>query len=317
LNRTLQKVLVTGASGFVGTALCRALVNTGLAVRRALRTTDEAAGPDDVAVGDLGPATAWGAALQGTDAVVHLAARTHALHEAGALAAYRSVNVMGSEQLARAAAQAGVGRLVFVSSVKVNGERTTNSAFDEASVPQPEDSYGISKREAEDALWKIAAQTGLEIAVLRPPLLYGPGVKGNLRALFDAVARGFPLPFGSIQNRRSLLYVDDLVAAIIACLEHPAARGRSYLVASRECVSTPELVRNIAAALGRPARLLPCPPSLLRAGAALCGRSAAAARLIDSLVVDPSRIELELGWRAVWDLKSGLATTAQWYYQRP
>ena len=239
------------------------------------------------------------------------------LHETGVLAAYRSVNVMGSEQLARAAVRAGVRRLVFVSSVKVNGERTASSAFTEESVPQPEDSYGISKREAEEALWEIAAQTGLEIAVLRPPLLFGPGVKGNLRALFDAVARGFPLPLGSIQNRRSLLYVDDLVAAIVACLQHPAAGGRSYLVASRECVSTPDLVRNIAAALGRQAHLFPCPPLLLRAGAALFGRSAVAARLIDSLVVDPSRIERELGWRAVWSLKSGLATMAQWYYQRP
>jgi nucleoside-diphosphate-sugar epimerase len=311
------RVLVTGAAGFVGAALCNALAGRGFMPRRVLRTDAGAPQADDVAIGEIGPGTLCDNALRGMKTIVHLAARAHVRHETSpdAINQYRSVNVAGTERLARAAAQAGVRRLVFVSSVKVHGERTSGMPFAEDMPPAPQDSYGLSKWEAEQALCKVADETGLQVVVLRPPLMYGPGVKGNFLDLLRAVDRGMPLPLRSINNQRSLLYVGDLANAIIACLEHPAAAGRTYLVVDRDAVSTPDLIRSVAAALGKPARLLPCPPALLRAAAALLGRSAVASRLIDSLVADGSRIERDLGWRPVSGLKAGLDATEQWYYR--
>lgn len=315
-----MKVLVTGATGFVGTTLCRELAAAGCVVRRAVR----AAGPtnpteDTIVVGDLGPETKWSRALEGIDAVVHLVARTHAMHDSApdSLAEYRRVNVFATAVLARAAAEAGVRRLVFVSSIKVNGEQTTDAPFTEADAPHPEDAYGISKWEAEQALWRVAGTGDLEGVVLRPPLLYGPGVKGNFLALLRAIDRGIPLPLASVKNRRSLLNVDYLADAIIACLRHPAAVGRTYLVADRDSVSTPDLIRNIATALGKPARLVPFPPALLRFGAVLFGQSDAAARLLGSLVVASGTIQRELNWRPRYGMAQGLAATARWYYQQP
>ena len=211
------------------------------------------------------------------------------------------------------AAASGVKRLVFMSSIKVNGERTSGHPFTETDAPLPEDAYGISKWEAEQALGRIAHQTGLEIVVLRSPLVYGPGVKGNFLRLMALVVRGYPLPLASIHNRRSLIYVGNLVDAIIACLEQSAAAGKTYLVSDGEDISTPELIRAIASVLGIRAKLFPCPATFLTIGAALLGKSREVDRLIGSLQVDSSRIRAELAWQPRISLAQGLEQTAQWY----
>jgi nucleoside-diphosphate-sugar epimerase len=306
-------VLVTGATGFVGTALCAALEAAGRPFRRAVR----AAGPASaVVVGDIGPTTDWRPALQGVRCVVHLAARTHVLAESAAdpLAEYRRANVEATLRLAREAAAAGARRLVFMSSIKVNGE-SSHRPYTEADPPRPEDAYGVSKWETEQALAALAAATGLEVVVLRPPLIYGPGVKGNFLRLMRLVARGTPLPLASIDNRRSLIHVGNLADAVLAAIDAPGAAGRTYLAADGEDVSTPGLIRAIAGALGTRARLLPCPVALLNLGAAVAGRRAEAERLTGSLQVDASLLMRELGWRPRVTLAQGLAETARWFLE--
>jgi len=309
-----REILVTGASGFVGRALCEMLTAAGRAPRIATRAP-LAGSPDAFIVGEVGPDTHWRAALEGVRCVVHLVARTHVLHETATdpLADYHRVNVQGTERLARSAAAHGVRRLVFVSSVKVNGERTHDRPYTEDDTPRPEDSYGISKREAEETLARIAADTGIETVVLRPPLVYGPGVKGNFLRLMSIIARGVPLPLASVANRRSLIYVGNLASAIVSAIDVPRAAGKTYLVSDGEDLATPELARSIARALGVGARLLPCPPLLLRAAASFSGRSAEVGRLTGSLQVDSSRIRRELGWQPGFSVEQGLAETARWY----
>ena len=309
-------VHVTGASGFVGRVLCDVLAASGCAVRKAMRAA--AGNADMVAVGEIGPGTDWRAALDGVETVVHLAARTHVLRETSPdpLAAYLRVNAAGTERLARSAAAHGVRRLVFLSSVKVNGERTGDRPFSEDDPPRPEDAYGVSKREAEQALARVASETGLETVVLRPPLVYGPGVKANFLRLMRLVARGVPLPLGAVVNRRSLIYAGNLVHAIVTALNAPAAAGRTYLVSDGEDVSTPELVRRLAQALGVKPRLLPVPPMVLGLAAALAGKRGELARLTGSLQVDSSRIRSELAWRPPFTLAQGLDQTARWYHSR-
>lgn len=312
---------MTGANGFVGAALCAALTERGYRVRGAVRTAERASNcgaslAECIAVGDIGTATDWQAACAAVDCVVHLAARTHVLHDAGAesLAEYRRINVEGTRRLAQEAARAGVKRLVFLSSVKVNGESTGEQPFTENNPPRPEDAYGISKWEAEQALWRVAEGAGIQAVVLRPPLVYGPGVKGNLLQLARAVAHGWPLPLASIRNQRSLVSLGNLVDAIAAGIESPAAAGNTYLVSDGEDLSTPELVRALARALGVSPVLVPFPPLLLRFGGALLGKSAAVSRLTGSLQIDSSKIRRELGWQARHPLAEGMALMAQWYH---
>ena len=311
----MAKVLVTGATGFVGSALVPALAAAGHRVVRAVRT-DPA--PGDLTVPDLCKWSPSSRELAGLDCIVHLAARTHVMDEsvADSLARYRALNVEATLKLARAAVDCGVRRFVFMSSVKVNGERTFERPFTEQDAPRPEDAYGISKWEAEQALREAAAGSRMDVAVLRPPLIYGPGVKGNFLRLLRAVARGMPLPLASVRNRRSLLYLGNLVDAIVSCIDHPAAAGKTYLVADGADVSTPGLIRAIAGALSKPARLVPFPPPLLKAAAALLGKTETAARLIGSLQVDASCIRRELGWRPRCSLAQGLGQTAEWYYRQ-
>ena len=322
----MTRVLVTGAGGFVGRVLCPELSAAGFEVIAAARR--RSAIPARVAfrpIPDLGPATDWGPALAGIEAVVHLAALVHQA-ERGAgrfrpggkraseqLAAYRRVNTEGTRRLAAAAARAGVRRFVYLSTAKVNGERTTDHPFRETDGPAPQGPYATSKWEAEEALRDVAAGSGLEPVVLRPPLVYGPGVKGNFRALVRAVARGWPLPVGAIANRRSFLYVGTLADAICRALGHEAAAGNTYLVSDGEDISTPELVRRVAAALGKPARVLAVPVPLLRLAGGLAGKGAAVGRLVDSLVVDSARIRRELDWRPPFTMAEGLAMTGYWY----
>jgi len=313
----METVLVTGANGFIGRALCGVLAASGRRVRKAVRMPVPGL-PDAVVVGDIGPDTDWRTALEGVSGVVHLAARTHVLRETATdpLAAYRKINVSGTERLARSAAAGGIRRLVIVSSVKVSGERTEERPFTEDGAPRPEDAYGVSKWEAEQALSRIAAETGLEVVALRPPLVYGPGVKGNFLRLMNLVARGVPLPLGAVDNRRSLIYTGNLAGAIVKALDAPQAAGRTYLVSDGEDVSTPDLVRGLARALGVKPRLLSLPLSALDLGARLAGRRAEVARLTRSLQVDSSRIQRELGWRPPFTLAQGLELTAKWYHAR-
>lgn len=306
-------ILVTGANGFLGSTLSQTFVARGYehkkVVRRACLGT--------ISVGSIDDQTVWGDALSGVDMVVHFAARVHVMHDTvtDPLAEFRKVNVFGTERLAREATRAGVRRFIYVSSIKVNGESTGahSGSFTEKNVPNPQDPYGVSKWEAEQALHRIAQETGLEVVIVRPPLVYGPGVGANFLRLLRFVHKGVPLPFGSIKNQRSLVYVGNLVDAIITCLEHPAAAGQTYLVSDGEDVSTPELIRRIATSLGRPTRLLPVPPALLRFAGQLTGKSAQVERLLDSLVIDSPKIRRELGWTPPFTMEQGLAETAEWY----
>ncbi len=312
-----MKVLVTGANGFVGRALCRDLMQHGHELRRAVRNTPGASPPDaasTVVVGDVGPSTDWRAALAGVDAVVHLAAQVHMPEDTAtnALAEYRRVNVEGTRSLAAAAWRTGVRRLLFLSSAKVHGERSVRP-FTEMDAPQPEDRYAVSKLEAEEALKQTLAGGRTQWTILRPPLVYGPEVRANFLQLVRTVARGVPLPLAAIDNRRSLLYVGNLVDAIRTCLEHAGAGGRMWLVSDGEDLSSPELVRRLARALNRPVRLLLVPVWLLRLAGALSGQTAAADRLVDSLQVDAAAIRNELRWTPPYSVDQGLLETARWF----
>lgn len=310
-------VLVTGADGFVGRTVRARLSTVGRPWRGAVRGGDAVSGREELlAVGDIGPETDWGAALEGVDAVVHLAARAHVLRERAAdpLGEYRRVNVAGTGRLAREAADRGVRRFVFVSSAGVNGDLAgPDRPFTERDVPRPHSHYALSKWEAEEELRAVSSRTGMEVAILRPPLVYGPGVKANFLRLMRLVSRGLPLPFGSVDNRRSLLGADNLADAITVCLDHAGAAGETFLLGDGESISTPGLIRNLARALGRPVRLLPCPPGLLGAAARAVGASARARQLLGSLVVDDRKIRERLGWRPARAMTEGLEEAARWY----
>lgn len=311
-------VLITGADGFVGSALCNRLSNEAVPSRGAARRLKAPLDSDQhmVAVGDISAETDWSSALQDVTEVVHLAARVHLMNESSPnpLAEFRRVNVEGTASLARQAAAHGVSRFVFLSSIKVNGELTgAGQPFTATDVPSPEDPYGVSKCEAERRLWQIATETGMEVVVLRPPLVYGPGVKGNFIRLMRVIDKQLPLPLGAIQNQRSLIYLDNLVDAIRVCLTHPKAKGKTFLVSDGEDVSTPGLIRRIAAALGRKPLLLPVPVSWMRWAGAFLGKKAAVDRLLGSLCVDMTPLREELGWNPPYTMQAGLETTAQWY----
>jgi nucleoside-diphosphate-sugar epimerase len=312
-----MKFLVTGANGFVGKALCIELLGRGAAVISAMRSaSSKADGVNATVVGSIDADTDWRDALRDVDVVIHLAARVHVMKDDAAdpLAEFLKVNLHGTENLARQAAQAGVKRLVYVSSVKVNGEGTTgNPPYSELDQPNPQDSYGISKWRAEQALQRIAQETGLEVVIVRPTLVYGAGVKGNFISLMAAIEKGIPLPLAGAQNLRSLLYVGNLVDALIACATHPKAAGQTYLLSDGEDISTAMLVGKIAAALGKKCRSFYFPPSLLRTAAALLGRSAQVDRLFGALQVSNQKIRNELGWCPPFTLERGLRATADWY----
>ena len=308
-----MRVLVTGATGFVGGHLIRRLATLdGIDVRAAVRSRSTAldAALDTVVGNALAPDSDWTSALSGVDVVVHLAARVHVMHERSAdpLSEFRRVNVEGTRVLARQAANAGCKRFIFLSSVKVNGEETTvGRPFTEKDEPNAQDPYGISKSEAEAALLEVGGTTEMETVVIRPPLIYGSGVKANFAALVRAIARGTPLPFGAItHNRRSLVAVENLVDLIHVCLTNPHARGETFLVADGEDLSTAELVRRIAAALGVRPRLLPVPVIVLRWAAAAAGKEAAMRRLVGSLQVDASKARRRLQWTPPLSVDEGL-----------
>lgn len=291
-------VLVTGANGFVGQALCRTLLASGYRVYGTSRNADGELVPGVIKTVWKGYSTGLGD-IPELEAVVHLAARVHVMRDTVAepLAEFRAANVEMTRSLAAWAAARGVKRFVFMSSVKVNGEATSQlSSFSADDVPSPEDAYAISKWEAEQVLQAVCSKSGMEFVVIRPPLVYGPGVQGNFRSMAQWVKHGIPLPLGAISNRRSLVALDNLVSFVMACLQHPAAANQVFLVSDSEAVSTTEILRKIAHAYGRSARLFSVPVPWLRRCAVILGKSAMAERLLGSLVIDANKAHALLNW---------------------
>jgi nucleoside-diphosphate-sugar epimerase len=315
-----MNVLITGATGFVGTALINRLKQENLRLTAAvLDGNDIGQLPlevKQVVVEPLSESCDYSAALQQVDIVIHLAARVHIMQDSASdpLQEFRKVNLHGTERLARQAAQAGVNRFVFISTIKVLGEETVTPYRDDAPLA-PLDHYGTSKAEAEIALRRVAEETGLEVVIIRPPLVYGPGVKANFRQLMSIVSRGVPLPFASINNKRSLIFVGNLADALASCVLHPNAAGQIFLVSDGRDVSSPELIRLVASALGISVRLFPFPPGLLRIAGEFLGKYSAVERLIGSLQVDSLKIRRELGWHPPFTMEEGLADTASWFLE--
>jgi len=338
----MQQILVTGPDGFVGSAVCVKLLAEDLQVRGAQwKAVPLPAGCESVVVGDIDGQTDWTAALQGVDAVVHLAARVHVMDDTAEdpLAAFRTVNVEGARNLAQAAASAGIKRFVFISSIKVNGEAPQRScgqrsearrrisespsnqqpttinyaAFSEGDTPAPEDPYAQSKWEAEVALREIETETSMEVVILRPPLLYGPGVKASFLKLIQLVDKGIPLPLGGIKNKRSLLGLTNFADLICTCVVDERVAGQTFVVSDGDDISSPELVRRIATALGKKPQIFSVPESFMRLAGRLTGKSAHVQRLCSSLRIDASNVRKTLDWQPPCTMDQELEKVAEWY----
>ncbi len=310
------RVLVTGAAGFIGRVLCTMLAEAGYVIRAALRT-DAASPPgvhEKVVVGEIGAGTDWARALCGVELVVHLAARVHMMNDrADTAATYFETNARGTARLAADSARSGIRRLVYLSSIKVNGEGADGHAYSAVDVPRPLDAYGCSKWQAEQFLAEIAARTGLQTVVVRSPLVYGAGVRANFLRLLRWVDRGRWLPLGGIRNQRSLVSVWNLCDLLIRLLDQPECCGRTWMISDGEDISTPELVRRIARAMGRRPRLLPVPRPLLLAAGGLLGKAGEIRRLCRSLTVDVVPTREQLGWSPLLSLDESLVRTVGWY----
>lgn len=311
----MNRVLVTGASGFVGQPLCEDLLRQGWQVVAAVRSACQlSAGVELVNVGAIDGETKWIDALCGVGIVIHLAARVHIMSDdvLDPLAEFRAVNVEGTFNLANQAFKSGVRRFVYLSSIKVNGEKTLpGQPFTEEDVPGPFDPYAISKCEAEEGLLRIARQTGMEVVIIRPPLVYGAGVKANFLNMLRWLHKGVPLPFGSIKNRRSFVALDNLLDFIVLCLGHPAAANQIFLVSDGEDLATSELLRRMGAALEAPTRLLPVPHRLLEVGLRVAGKGDLAQRLCGSLQVDITKARTMLGWKPLISVDEAFRRTAE------
>jgi nucleoside-diphosphate-sugar epimerase len=315
----MSKILITGVSGFVGHAVCKRLREDSFHVLAGTtRGPNSEAGPERVPlyhIPDIGPNTDWTQAVSDAEIVIHLAARVHIMKEKSSdpCAEFHKVNSEGTKALAIQAAAAGVKRFVFISTVKVAGEMSPDRGFTENDHAKPEDAYGASKWAAEKALADIARVTAMEVVILRPPLIYGPGVKGNFKALFKAIQIGLILPLGAIKNKRSLLFVENLADAIATVTTHPQAGNQTFFVSDAEKTSTPELIHKISAALGKKPRMLNFPLSLLKITGVLFGKSNAVQRLIRSLTVDINHIKTQLDWQPPFSMDHGLKETANWF----
>lgn len=308
-------IVVTGADGFIGTALVRALARKGHRVRAVVRVNGprRRAGVDSVtAVGDLAEVKDWSETVGGAEAVVHLAARAHRSDAAqpGAIESYRRVNRDATLRLAAAAVDAGVRRFVFLSSIGVMGERTTDRPFMATDPLRPQAAYAVSKAEAEEGLTLVSMRTGLELVVIRPPLVVGAGAPGNLARLVRLIRAGVPLPFGSVRNRRTLVALDDLVTLITTCIEHPGAVGAPLLAGDATAISTPGIVASLARGLGRPTRLWPVPVAMLRALGSIGGAAGQVQKLIDSLEIDTSETHRRVQWSPSTTTEAALAEAA-------
>jgi len=315
----MSRIVITGASGFVGTALCQTLEAAGETVRQIVREINPINNQvrDEIAL-TISATSDWGDLLTEVDTVIHLAARVHVMNDTSSdpLSLFREVNTAGTLKLAAAAANAGVRRFIFLSSIKVNGEFTTDQPFDEHSPAAPTDPYGISKYEAEKELRKIATVTSMEVVIIRPPLIYGPGVKANFLRLLSTVVRGIPLPLAGIKNQRSMVALDNLVDFIITCIDHPAAANETFLISDDKDLSTSELVQGMAKQAGRSARLFTLPQSIMELGAALLGKKALLDRLTHSLQIDSSKARQLLQWQPPISTDQAIANTVAWYLQQ-
>ena len=317
-----DRILLTGATGFIGSAVRQGLLKAGSPVRGAVRASSKIPGTGSlqstgfewVVLHDRSTEREINDALRGVQVVVHLAARVHVMIDRATdpLEEFRRVNVDWTDRLARSAAGQGVRRFVYLSSVKVNGEQTC-VPFTEQDSPKPQDPYGVSKWEAEQALVRVATQTGLETVVVRSPLVYGPGVRGNFLQLLNLLRRGLPLPLASIRNQRSLVYLGNLVDALARCIQDPRAAGRTYLVCDGEDLSTPELVRRLGTTMGTRVCLWPCPMALLYWMGPVAGTRGMIDRLVGSLQVNSSKIQTELDWHPPFTVDAGLSETAAWF----
>jgi nucleoside-diphosphate-sugar epimerase len=309
-------IAVTGASGFVGQRVVEDLARRGHVAVGVVRGPSAPSTPQARVVGDIGAQTDWARVLEGVEVVVHCAARAHVMHERATdpLPLYRAVNVEGTRRLAEQAARHGVRRIVYLSSVKAAGERSAPGRPLAASdAPVPEDAYGVSKREAELALLDVGAATGLETVIVRPPLVYGPGVKGNFLRLMAAIARGWPLPLGALDNRRSMVSLANLTDFISLCVESPIAVGRTFFVSDGDDLSAASLARRMGAAFGRPARTLPVPGAVLSMLGRVTGKSAEIERLVGTLQVDLTDARGLLAWSPPQTVDQGLQETADWF----
>ncbi|KVE03674.1 UDP-glucose 4-epimerase family protein [Burkholderia anthina] len=317
----MTHLVVTGANGFVGRAVCRRALDAGHAVTALVRRPGGCVdGVREWVHGGAdfdGLAEGWPADLT-ADCVIHLAARVHVMRDESPDpdAAFDATNVTGTLRLAEAARKHGVRRIVYASSIKAVGESDGGAPLSESVRPNPQDAYGRSKLRAEQQLARFGASAGLDVVVVRPPLVYGPSVRANFLRMMDAVARGMPLPLGSVSSRRSIVYVDNLADAMLQCATNPHAAGECFHVADDDAPSVTGLLRLVGDALGKPARLLPVPAALLRALGKVTGRSAAIDRLTGSLQLDTGRIKRVLGWQPPYTTRQGLEATAAWYRSR-
>lgn len=318
----MSRILVTGANGFVGSSLSNVLMNHGYQVCAALRRQNfvrDLVAQKQMFIGNIDKHTRWKDALSDIDYVIHLAARVHVMNESktDSLNDYQMVNVDGTVNFASQAAAAGVKRFIYLSSIKVNGTATKpGSPFKADDCPAPTDPYAVSKFEAEESLLNIAAATKMEVVIIRPPLVYGPGVKANFLTMMQWLNRGVPLPLGCIQNKRSLIALDNLSDLIVTCIDHPAAANQIFLVADGEDLSTTDLLQRLGKALNRPARLIPFPGNLLKVAAFLVGRQDLIQRLCTSLQVDISKTQDLLGWKPIVKVDNAIKLTAMAYLEK-
>lgn len=320
----MKKILVTGATGFIGKSICQNLLKSGRSFIGSVRSIN--LDPSDtntnyISVGDIGPKTKWEVALEGVECIIHCAGRAHVMKETkiNELQIYRSVNVDGTKQLAEQAAKAGVKRLVFLSSIKVNGEVTGKKQivsgknnmqkkiiFKHSDTPNPEDSYAISKLETEKMLWDLSSKIGLEVVIVRLPLVYGKGVKGNLARLIKLIKSNIFLPLSSIRNSRSMIGIDNLIDLLIRCSDHPNASGKTFLASDGEDLSTPDLINHIASSMGRRPRLFPFPIFLLKFLGSILGKKKEINRLVESLKIDSNYTKETLNWKSIISVEEGI-----------
>lgn len=308
-------ILLTGATGFIGSVLAQHLHQQGCSLTATVRhvTNNLLPSIQQTPIGDLLPNTDWTLALNNVDTVIHLAARVHVMNDTDAdpLEAFRRTNTAATLNLAQQAARSGVRRFIYLSSIKVNGESTKNKPFTAEDNYIPTDFYGLSKYEAEQGLREIAKQTGMEVVIIRPPLVYGEGVKGNFQSMMQWIYKGIPLPLGNVHNQRSLVALDNLIDLITLCIDHPAAANQTFLVSDGEDLSTTDLLHRLGSALNKPARLLPVPQVMLTTALHLLGKEAIAQRLCGNLQVDISKTRDLLGWQPIIRVDEALQKTAQ------